>query len=87
MKVGIVADTHLPRFGRALPAALRDGFRDERVALIIHLGDFTGPDIPELYEALAPLEAVAGNNDPPGAVARLPARSCRRASVSPGARR
>jgi putative phosphoesterase len=71
MKVGIVADTHLPRFGRQLPAALRDGFRDERVRLIVHLGDFTGPEIPALFEALAPLEAVAGNNDPPPVVARF----------------
>jgi putative phosphoesterase len=71
MKVGMVADTHLPRFGHRLPAALRDGFRDEGVALIVHLGDFTGPEIPALFEALAPLEAVAGNNDPPAVVARF----------------
>jgi uncharacterized protein len=71
MKVGVVADTHLPRFGHALPAALRDGLRDERVDLIVHLGDFTGPEIPALFEALAPLEAVAGNNDPPQLIARF----------------
>jgi predicted phosphodiesterase len=71
MKVGVVADTHLPRFGHALPAALVDGFRDEHVALIVHLGDFTGADVPALFEALAPLEAVAGNNDPPPLVARF----------------
>jgi putative phosphoesterase len=41
------------------------------VALIVHLGDFTGADIPELFEALGPLEAVAGNNDPPELVARF----------------
>jgi len=28
MKVGVVEETHLPRFGRRLPAALRDGRRD-----------------------------------------------------------
>ncbi len=71
MKVGVVADTHLPRFGDRLPAALRDGLREARVDLILHLGDFTGPEIPALFEALAPLEAVAGNNDPPGLVARF----------------
>jgi hypothetical protein len=69
MKVGVVSDTHLPRFGDELPAALVAGLRRERVALILHLGDFTGPDVPDLFEALAPLEAVAGNNDPP-AIAR-----------------
>src|SRR5262249_26063773 len=71
MKVGVVADTHLPRFGVELPASLRDGLRNECVDLIVHLGDFTGTDTPKLFEALAPLEAVAGNNDPPELVARF----------------
>src|SRR5262249_56952895 len=71
MKVGVVADTHMPRFGAELPAPLRDGLRDEGVELIVHLGDFTGAGIPELFEALTPLEAVAGNNDPPELVARF----------------
>lgn len=71
MKVGIVGDTHLPRFGDRLPAALREGLRDEGLGLILHLGDFTGPEVPALFEALAPLEAVAGNNDPPPLVARF----------------
>jgi uncharacterized protein len=71
MKVGVVADTHLPRFGARLPTALRDGFRNEGVELIVHLGDFTGAGIPELFEALGPLEAVAGNNDPPELLARF----------------
>ena len=71
MKVGVVADTHLPRFGVELPASLRDGLRKEGVELIVHLGDFTGAGIPALFEVLAPLEAVAGNNDPPELVARF----------------
>ncbi len=71
MKIGVVADTHLPRFGLRLPAALRDGLRGEGVGLIVHLGDFTGPEIPALFEALAPLEAVAGNNDPPAVQERF----------------
>ena len=71
MKVGIVGDTHLPRFGDRLPAALREGLRDAGVELILHLGDFTGLEVPALFEALAPLEAVAGNNDPPALVARF----------------
>ena len=71
MKVGVVADTHLPRFGDRLPAPLLDGFRREGVELIVHLGDFTGPNTPELFETLAPLAAVAGNNDPPELVARF----------------
>ena len=65
MKVGLVGDTHLPRFGRRIPIALANGLREERVELIVHVGDFTGPEVPALFEAIAPLEAVAGNNDPP----------------------
>jgi putative phosphoesterase len=71
MKVGVVSDTHLPRFGDRLPAGLCRGLDEERVELILHLGDFTGPKIPRLLEALAPLEAVAGNNDPPALVRRF----------------
>jgi predicted phosphodiesterase len=52
MKVGVVAATHLPRFGAQLPPALRHGLRNEGVELIVHLGDFTGARIPELFEAL-----------------------------------
>ena len=65
MKIGLVGDTHLPRFGRRIPMALANGLREERVELIVHVGDFTGPEVPALFEAIAPLEAVAGNNDPP----------------------
>jgi hypothetical protein len=71
MKVGVVSDTHLPRFGDRLPAGLRRGLGEEGVELILHLGDFTGPAIPGLFETLAPLEAVAGNNDPPALVRRF----------------
>ena len=71
MKVGVVSDTHLPRFGDRLPAALCRGLDEEGVELILHLGDFTGPEIPRLLEAVAPLEAVAGNNDPPALVRRF----------------
>jgi hypothetical protein len=65
MKIGLIGDTHLPRFGRRIPMALANGLREERVKLIVHVGDFTGPEVPALFEAIAPLEAVAGNNDPP----------------------
>jgi uncharacterized protein len=64
-RIAVVSDTHLPRFGSALPAALREGIAAADVELVAHLGDFTGRDVPGLLEALGPLEAVAGNNDPP----------------------
>jgi putative phosphoesterase len=61
--VGVVSDTHLPKFGRVLPAPLVDALRDANVELILHLGDFTRPDVPALFEAIARFDAVAGNND------------------------
>ncbi len=70
MKLAVVSDTHLPRFGSRLPPALRRGILDEGVELIVHLGDFTAPFVPALLEELAPLAAVAGNNDPPEIVRR-----------------
>ena len=71
MNVGVVSDTHLPRFGDRLPTALLRGLARARVELLLHLGDFTGPEVPRLLEAVAPLEAVAGNNDPPALVRRF----------------
>ena len=71
MRIAVVGDTHLPRFGRSLPPALASGLRTAGVELILHVGDFTGAEVPALFEAIAPLEAVAGNNDPPELVARF----------------
>lgn len=72
--VGVVSDTHLPRFGRALPRALERGLRGARVERILHLGDLTDVVAVPLFEAIAPLEAVAGNNDGPEVRARFPRR-------------
>ena len=63
MRIALVSDTHLPRFGRVLPRALVEGIGSAQVELILHLGDFTEPFVPALFEALAPFDAVAGNND------------------------
>lgn len=62
--IGLVSDTHLPRFGRALPRALEAGLRAANVSRILHMGDMTDAIAIPLFEAIAPLEAVAGNNDP-----------------------
>jgi putative phosphoesterase len=61
--IGLVSDTHLPRFGRALPRALERGLRDAEVSRILHMGDFTEPLAADLFAAIAPFDAVAGNND------------------------
>lgn len=61
--IGVVSDTHFPRFGRALPRALERGLRAAKVERILHLGDLTDPLAIPLFEAVAPFDAVAGNND------------------------
>ena len=63
VRIALVSDTHLPRFGRALPRALVDGVREHGVERILHAGDWTEPLAVELLEALAPVDGVAGNND------------------------
>jgi putative phosphoesterase len=61
--LGIVSDTHFPRFGRTLPRALERGLRAAKVDRILHLGDMTDLLAVPLFEAIAPFDAVAGNND------------------------
>jgi len=58
-----VSDTHFPRFGRALPRALERGLRRAGVEAILHLGDMTDLLAVSLFESIAPVDAVAGNND------------------------
>jgi uncharacterized protein len=61
VRVGVVSDTHMFSRAKSLPRALVEGLRG--VALILHAGDFTDPAVIPLFERIAPLEAVAGNND------------------------
>ncbi|HTJ26502.1 MAG TPA: metallophosphoesterase [Candidatus Limnocylindria bacterium] len=63
--IGVVSDTHMPRFGTALPRALERGLREANVERILHLGDMTDLVAVPLFEAIAPFDAVAGNNDGP----------------------
>src|SRR4051812_50051495 len=65
MRIAIVSDTHLPRFGRSLPTALLEDFARERIERIVHAGDWTDPLAVDLLEAVAPVDGVAGNNDGP----------------------
>ena len=68
-RVVLLGDTHLPRFGRRLPAPLLDALRT--ADRILHAGDHTDPFVLDLLETFAPTDAVAGNNDPPALHARL----------------
>jgi hypothetical protein len=71
VRVAVVADTHLPRFGRMLPEPLLRGFADARVERIIHCGDWVEPFVVDLFESVAPVDGVAGNNDPPEILGRF----------------
>lgn len=68
-RIVLIGDTHLPRFGRALPMPLTDALR--AADLVLHAGDHTEPFVLTMLEALAPTVAVAGNNDSADLVARL----------------
>ncbi|TLS50193.1 metallophosphoesterase family protein [Paenibacillus antri] len=61
LRIGVVSDTHMFSRGAKLPNLLVEGLRG--VDLLLHAGDFTDPAVVPLLEAVAPLEAVAGNND------------------------
>jgi predicted phosphodiesterase len=63
--VGVVSDTHLPRFGRRLPQPLADGLKSAAVERIFHCGDHTTALAIALLEEIAPVDAVVGNNDGP----------------------
>jgi putative phosphoesterase len=65
VRLAIVSDTHLPRFGRELPLALVRGFEEHGIERILHAGDWTTPLAVELLQAIAPVDGVAGNNDGP----------------------
>ena len=74
--VGLVADTHLPRFGRRLPRALIEGFEAAGVSAVFHVGDHTAGFVVDLLADIPgvgrdAVEAVAGNIDPPELVERF----------------
>lgn len=71
LRIGVVSDTHLPRYGRALPRELVDGLREAPVDRILHLGDWTTELVLDLLGAIAPTDGVAGNNDPTTLAARF----------------
>ena len=71
MRIGVVSDTHLPRFGRSLPEGLVRGLRDAGVERLIHCGDWIEPFVVDLLEEIAPVDGVAGNNDPPELAAKF----------------
>ncbi|MDQ4127344.1 MAG: metallophosphatase family protein [Actinomycetota bacterium] len=64
----VIADTHIPRRAKALPASLIPHL--ERADLILHAGDVMDPALLGELAAYASVKTVRGNLDPPEA--RLP---------------
>lgn len=67
--IGVLADTHIPTRGRFIPPQLFRIFNG--VQLILHAGDLVDEQVLIELRALAPVEAVAGNMDPPELQASL----------------
>jgi uncharacterized protein len=71
MRLAVISDTHLPRRGRALPAACVERLR--AADAILHAGDLIEPSVLAELDALGPpVHAVRGNIDAPELQARLP---------------
>ena len=71
MLLAVISDTHLPRGGRALPAACVERLRG--ADLILHAGDFTTADVlADLHALGPPVHAVHGNVDDPEVRRLLP---------------
>jgi len=66
MRIGLISDTHMPRRAKAIPQEVLEAFVG--VDLILHAGDLVEPQVLAPLEALAPVIAVAGNNDPPAVI-------------------
>jgi hypothetical protein len=70
VRIGVLSDTHIPVKRRYLPGRLLRAF--EGVNLIVHGGDVVSQEVLDfLAQRFAPVEAIAGNNDPEDLVARL----------------
>ncbi|MFC2034919.1 metallophosphoesterase family protein [Chloroflexota bacterium] len=61
IRVGLIADTHIPRDIKTLPPHVKEAFKD--VELILHAGDIYVPGILDELETIAPVLAAQGNGD------------------------
>jgi hypothetical protein len=70
--LGVISDTHLPSAAAALPRGIFDAF--EGADLILHAGDLVCRGALDQLRRIAPVEAVAGNMDPPELRRLLPSK-------------
>lgn len=62
-RIGVLSDSHVPLRARCLPTELLT--RLQGVDLILHAGDLVDESVLLKLHSVAPVEAVAGNMDPP----------------------
>ncbi|BBY26502.1 metallophosphoesterase family protein [Mycolicibacterium sediminis] len=74
MRLLLIADTHVPKRARDIPAAVWDEV--DRADVVVHAGDWVEPDLLDRLEARAQrLVACWGNNDGDELRRRLPERA------------
>lgn len=61
MKIGLIADTHVPTVADRIPAEVFDVFKD--VDMVLHAGDIQMARALDELESLGPVYAARGNND------------------------
>lgn len=62
IKIGVISDTHIPKFALDLPEDVYNDFVN--VDLILHAGDLVELPVIKNLARLAPVKAVYGNMDP-----------------------
>lgn len=62
LRVGLVSDTHAPRFWKALPDPVARAFAG--VDVVLHAGDVCVPEVLDQLSTIAPVHVALGNNDP-----------------------
>lgn len=70
MKIGVLADTHIPISAKRLPDVVIEALKT--CDLIIHAGDIVEVSFLKELERIAPLKAVHGNMDSPEIQQKLP---------------
>lgn len=61
MRIGVISDTHIRSSAKLLPKIIFEVF--DGVDIILHAGDILIDEVVIELEAIAPVYAVAGNND------------------------
>lgn len=70
MKIGIIADTHIPEKANKIPEQIFEVFKG--TDLIVHAGDLTELSVLMLLSKIAKVRAVSGNMDSPQVAKNLP---------------